>query len=59
MTFISKTHLNKAFDDTVVAIQGSNIYRKDRNASGGTVRIWITCVKDLIMYVISTVRYIF
>ena len=94
-------------DDTVVALHGYNIYRKDRNAKGGgaavyiqnhipvkiredlilntveviwlqihlshlkpilvgscyrppsTSSIWITCVKCLIMYVISTEKYIF
>ena len=40
MTFISETHLDNTFDDTVVAIQGYNIYRKDRNANGGGVAIY-------------------
>ena len=34
---ISETHLDNTFDDTVVAIQGYNIYRKDRNANVGGV----------------------
>ena len=41
MTFISETHLDNTFDDTVVAIQGYNIYRKDRNANGGGVTVYI------------------
>ena len=36
---ISETHLDNTFDDTVVAIQGYNIYRKDRNANGGGVAV--------------------
>ncbi|CDQ86214.1 unnamed protein product [Oncorhynchus mykiss] len=38
---ISETHLDNTFDDTVVAIQGYNIYRKDRNANGGGVAVYI------------------
>jgi hypothetical protein len=106
---ISETHLDNTFEDTVVAIHGYNIYRKDRNANEGgvavyiqnhvpvnlgdnlmlntveiiwqqvplphikphflweaaiehqvlTVRIWIICVKCLIIYVISTEKRIF
>ena len=40
MTFIfclSETNLDNTFDDTVLAIQGFNIYRKYRNANGGGV----------------------
>jgi hypothetical protein len=37
---ISETHLDNTFDDTVVAIQGLNIYRKVRNASGGGVVVY-------------------
>jgi hypothetical protein len=29
---ISETHLDNFFDDTAIAIQGYNIYRRDRNA---------------------------
>ena len=117
---ISETHFDNTFDDTVVAIHSYNIYKKDRNANGAvmrvyiqnhitvklredlmlntveviwlqvnlphlkpilvgscyrpiansqaidqdidqvlTVSIWIICVKCLIMYVISTEKYIF
>ena len=38
---ISETHLDYTFDDTVVAIQGYNIYRKDGNANGGSVAVYI------------------
>ena len=38
---ISETNLDNTFDDTVVAIQCYNIYRKDRNASGGGVSVYI------------------
>jgi hypothetical protein len=38
---ISETHLDNIFDDTVVAIHGYNIYRKDRNAKGGGVAVVI------------------
>ena len=38
---ISETHLDNTFDDTVVAMQGYNIYRKDRNANGGGVAVYI------------------
>ena len=38
---ISETHLDNTFDDTVIAIQGYNIYRKYRNASGGGVAVYI------------------
>ena len=31
---IYETHLDNTFDDTVVAIQGYNIYRQDRNVNG-------------------------
>ena len=44
MTFIltiSETHLDNTFYDTVVAIHGYNIYRKDRNAKGGGVAVYI------------------
>jgi hypothetical protein len=34
---ISNTHLDNSIDDTAVAIQGYNIYRRDRNAYGGGV----------------------
>jgi exonuclease III len=37
----SETHLDNTFDDTVVAIHGYNIYRKDRNANGGSVAVYI------------------
>jgi hypothetical protein len=36
---ISETHLDNTFDDTVVTIHGYNIYRKDRDASGGGVAV--------------------
>ena len=36
---ISETHLDNSFDDTSVAIQGYNIYRRDRNAYGGGVAV--------------------
>ena len=38
---ISETHLDNTFDDTVVAIHGYNIYRKDRNANVGSVAVYI------------------
>jgi hypothetical protein len=38
---ISETHLDNTFDDTVVAIHGYNSYRKDRNANGGGVEVYI------------------
>jgi hypothetical protein len=38
---ISETHLDNSFDDTVVVIHGYNIYRKDRNAKGGGVAVYI------------------
>jgi hypothetical protein len=42
MAFIlSETHLDNTFDDAVVAIHGCNIYRKDRNANGGSVAVYI------------------
>jgi hypothetical protein len=34
---ISETHLDNSFDDTVVEIHGYNIYKRDRNANGGSV----------------------
>ena len=37
----SETHLHNTFDDTVLAIQGYNIYRKHRNASGEGVAVYI------------------
>jgi hypothetical protein len=36
---ISETHLDNSFD-TSVAIQGYNIYRRDRNAYGGGVAVY-------------------
>ena len=38
---ISVAHLGNSFDDTAVAIQGHNIYRRDRNAYGGGVAVYI------------------
>jgi galactitol-specific phosphotransferase system IIB component len=38
---ISETHLDNTFDDTVIAIHGYNIYRKDRNANGVGVAVYI------------------
>jgi hypothetical protein len=38
---MSETPLDNTFDDTVVAIQGYNIYRQDRNANGGGVAVYI------------------
>ena len=38
---VSETHSDNTFDDTVVAIHGYNIYRKDRNANGGGVAVYI------------------
>jgi hypothetical protein len=38
---ISETHLDNSFDDTPVAIQGYNIYRRYRNAYGGGVAVYI------------------
>jgi hypothetical protein len=38
---ISDTHLDNIFDDTVVAIQGYNIYRTYRIANGGGVAVYI------------------
>jgi hypothetical protein len=37
---ISETHLDKTFD-TVEAVQGYNIYRKYRNANGGSVAVYV------------------
>ena len=36
---ISETHVDNSFDDTAVAIQGYNIYRRDRDIYGGGVAI--------------------
>ena len=36
-----KLYLDNTFDDTVAAIHGDNIYRKDRNANGGGVAVYI------------------
>ena len=33
--------MDNSFDDTAVAIQGYNIYRRDRNACGGGVAVYI------------------
>jgi hypothetical protein len=38
---ISETHLDNTFDDTVVAIQGYNVYTKDRNGNGGGFAVYI------------------
>jgi hypothetical protein len=38
---LSETHLDNTFDGIVVAIHGYNIYRKDRNANGGGVNVYI------------------
>ena len=42
---ISETQLDNSnsavFDDTAVAIQGHNIYRRDRNAYGGGVAVYV------------------
>ena len=38
---ISETHLDISFDDTAVAIQGYNKYRRDRNSYGGGVALYI------------------
>ena len=38
---LSETHLDNSFDDTVVAIDGYNIYIKYRNAKGGGVAIYV------------------
>ena len=38
---ISETHLNNTFDDTVGEMHGYNIYRRDRNAKGGGVAVYI------------------
>ena len=38
---ISETHVDNTLDDTVVAIQGYNIYRKYRNASDGGVAVYM------------------
>jgi hypothetical protein len=37
---IYETHLDNTFDDTVVAIHGYKIHRKERNAKGGVVAIY-------------------
>jgi hypothetical protein len=37
---ISETHLDNTFKDTVVAIHGCNIYRKDRSANGGGLVVY-------------------
>ena len=37
---ISETHLDNEFDDTVVAIQVYNIYRRDRNDYGEVLYIF-------------------
>lgn len=38
---ISETHLDSTFEDSVLNIQGYNIVRKDRNAYGGGVDLFI------------------
>jgi hypothetical protein len=38
---IYETHLDNSFDDTSVAIQGYNIYRRDRNDFWGGVAVYI------------------
>ena len=38
---IFETHLDNSFDDTSVAIQGYDIYRRDINAYGGGVAVYI------------------
>jgi hypothetical protein len=38
---IFETHWDNNFDDTVVVIDGYNIYRKYRNANGGVVAVYI------------------
>ena len=38
---ISETHIDNSFDDTAGAIQGYTIYRKDRNAYGGGVAVYV------------------
>lgn len=38
---LSETHLDSTFDDTSLAIQGYNIFRKDRNACGGGVAFYV------------------
>lgn len=38
---VSETHLDSTFEDTSVMIEGYNIYRKDRNAHGGGICIYV------------------
>ena len=38
---ISETHLANSFDEKAVTIQGYTIYRRDRNAYGGVVAVYV------------------
>ena len=39
---ISETNLNNTFDDTVVEIYGfNNLFRRDSNANGGRIAIYV------------------
>lgn len=38
---ISETHLDDTFKDKVLLIQGCNIFRRDRNAYGGGVAVYV------------------
>ena len=38
---MSETHLDSTFEDTSLMIEGFNIYRKDRNAYGGGICIYV------------------
>ena len=38
---VSETHLDSTFEDTSLMIEGFNIYRKDRNAYGGGICIYV------------------
>lgn len=40
---VSETHLDHTFEDTLLTIDGFNIYRKDRNAYGGGICIYVQC----------------
>ncbi len=38
---ITETHLDSSFEDSVLHIQEYNIHRRDRNANGGGIAIYI------------------
>ena len=38
---VSETHLDGTFSDAAVGIQGYSVYRRDRNAHGGGVAMYV------------------